>query len=189
MNLPINFYGKPTPEDLERYRSYLKLIAQMQLSPRLRTKEDGSDVVQRVMLAACKNLDDFCGTNEGELKAWLTTIASNVIASLGRHYSRQRRDHAREQPLVMKLDQSSALLHRSLIGKEASPSEAIVVTEDIERLIDALMLLSEDERTAIVLKHLHGRPIAEIAEHLGRSIMGVAGLLNRGLKKLRAVLK
>lgn len=89
----------------------------------------------------------------------------------------------------MKLEQSSALLHRSLIGKEASPSKAIVVTEDIERLIDALMLLSEDERTAIVLKHLHGWPIAEIAEHLGRSITGVAGLLNRGLKKLRAVLK
>ena len=57
MNLSIKFTGKRTPEDLEQYRSYLKVIAQMQLSPRLRTKEDGSDVVQRVMLAACKDLD------------------------------------------------------------------------------------------------------------------------------------
>lgn len=189
MNLTLNFSGKPAPEDLEQYRSYLKLLSQMQLSTQLRSKEDDSDVVQHVMMAACRDLDDFRGTSEGELKAWLAQIASNVMAGLGRHYSRQRRDQAREEPLVMKLDQSSALLHRSLIGKEASPSDAIVVKEDIERLIDALMLLSEDERTAIVLKHLHGRPIADIAEHLGRSITGVAGLLNRGLKKLRALLK
>jgi RNA polymerase sigma-70 factor (ECF subfamily) len=184
----MNFAGKPSPDELERYRSYLKLIAQMQLNMRLRVKEDASDVAQRVLLSACQDLDTFRGTSEVALKAWLTKIASNVLAELGRHYSRQRREVAREVPLAIKLEHSSALLHRSLIGKERAPCEGLIVQEEIDHLIEALLKLLEDERTAIVLKHLHNWPIAEIAEHLGRTEPAVAGLLRRGLAKLRSLL-
>lgn len=45
--------------------------------------------------------------------------------------------------------------------------------------------LLEDELTAITLKHVHGWKVAEVAQHLGRSSEAVAGLLRRGLKKLR----
>lgn len=185
MNVPINFSGNPTPDDLERYRSYLKLLAQMQLSPKLQVKEDESDIVQQVMLAACTDLRQFQGQNEREFKAWLTRVAMNVIAGRGRYYSRKRRDIAREEPLAMTLEQSSAVLHRSLIGKEASPSEGVIVSEEVERLMDALMQLSEAESTAIVLKHLHKISLEEIAERLDCSPASVGGLLNKGLRKLR----
>jgi DNA-directed RNA polymerase specialized sigma24 family protein len=46
--------------------------------------------------------------------------------------------------------------------------------------------LLQDEYTAVMLKHVHDWKVAEIAEHLGRSPDGVAGLLRRGLKKLRS---
>ena len=186
MNVRMDFSGQPSPDDLERYRSYLKLLAQIQLSPKLQVKEDESDIVQQVMLAACNDLGDFEGKTEGELKAWLTKIAMNVIAGRGRHYSRKRRDIAREEPLAMTLEQSSAVLHRSLIGKEASPSEGVVASEEVERLMDALMELTEDERTAVVLKHLHQIPMAKVAERLGNSTTNVGGLLNKGLRKLRS---
>ncbi|MDX1929555.1 MAG: sigma-70 family RNA polymerase sigma factor [Pirellulaceae bacterium] len=188
MNLPIKPTIKPTPDDLERYRGYLKLLAQMQLSPKLQVKEDASDIVQQVMLTACTDLCQFNGQTERELKAWLTKIALNVIAGRGRHYSRQRRDIAREEPLAMSLEQSSAVLHRSLIGNEPSPSEGAIASEEVERLTDALMQLSEAERTAIVLKHLHGLTLEEIAERLGCSSNSVGGLLNKGLHKLRSYL-
>jgi RNA polymerase sigma factor (sigma-70 family) len=45
--------------------------------------------------------------------------------------------------------------------------------------------LREDEYQAVTLKHIHGLTVAEIAEQLGRTPEGVAGLLRRGLKKLR----
>ncbi len=186
MNEPMNFSGSPSPHDLEHYRSYLKLLAQMQLSPKLQVKENESDIVQEVMLAACTDLGAFQGKTERELKAWLTKIAMNVIAGRGRHYSRQRRDVTREEPLALTLEQSSTYLHRALIGKEAPPSEAVIVSEEVERLMAALMQLSEAERTAIVQKHLHEIPIAEIAERLGCSSASVGGLLREGLKKLRS---
>lgn len=142
-----------------------------------------------VMLTACKDLEDFRGTSEAELKAWLIQITSNVIADIGRHYSRKRRDLAREQPLAIQLQQSSALRHRSLVGKEATPSEGLIIQEDSNLLIEALLILLEDERTAVVLKHLHSWPISDIALHLNRSDTAVAGLLRRGLSKLRSQLR
>jgi len=181
----MGFNMQPSANDLEKYRGYLKLIAQLQLSPRLRTKEDASDVVQHVMLAACKDINNFRGTTEAELRAWLTRIACNVIAHLGRHYSRRRREIAREVPLAFRLEKSSTILHQSLIGKEAQPGDGLIAQEALEKLLDSLLNLLEDERTAVVLKHFHQWTLAEIAEHIGRTEGAVAGLLRRGLAKLR----
>ena len=57
--------------------------------------------------------------------------------------------------------------------------------ERLEQLADALLKLLEGEREAVVLKHYHNWTVAEIAQHLGRTEEAVAGLLRRGLKKLR----
>jgi DNA-directed RNA polymerase specialized sigma24 family protein len=38
------------------------------------------------------------------------------------------------------------------------------------------------------MHHLQGLPVPEVAEHLQRSEAAVAGLLRRGLKKLRQLL-
>lgn len=188
MNPPFAFDGKPSRDCLEQYRDYLKVIAQSHLRTRLRTKEDESDIVQRVMLGACKDLSDFRGTSEGELKAWLAKIASNIIANVGRHYSRQRRDLVREHPLTSKREQSSTWFHRSLVDNELAPGERLILEEDCDQLVQALLQLLDDERAAIVLRYLQGWPIPDIAEHLGRSKPAVYGLLNRGFSKLRAQL-
>ena len=49
--------------------------------------------------------------------------------------------------------------------------------------------LSEDERTAIILKHFQAWSISEISDRLGRPPSAIAGLLKRGLKKLRTHLQ
>ena len=47
------------------------------------------------------------------------------------------------------------------------------------------MKLPEDQRRAVELHHLQGLPSAIVAKRLERSEVAVAGLLRRGLKKLR----
>ncbi len=171
--------------DLEQYRSYLKLLADLQLNPRLKIKEDGSDIIQQTMLEAHRDFATFYGKTEEELRAWLKTILTHNVLSVARKYGRQKCDAGREVSLQDQLEQSSALLHRQLIAEQSSPSAKLMKQERSEQLADALLKLLDDERSAVVLKHFHSWSVAEIAQHLGRTQEAVAGLLRRGLKKLR----
>ena len=51
-------------DGLEQFRSYLRLLAPMQIGPKLRPKVDASDIVQQTMLQAVKGKDDCRGTTE-----------------------------------------------------------------------------------------------------------------------------
>ena len=171
--------------DLNQYRNYLKLLVDMQLNPRLKIKEDDSDIVQQTMLEAHRDFAGFRGKTNDELKAWLKVILTNNLHSVARHYGRDKRDPRREVSLQDQLDQSSAMLHRQLVAEQSSPSAKMMKQERSEQLADALLKLLDDERSAVVLKHFHSWSVAEIAQHLGRTQEAVAGLLRRGLKKLR----
>jgi RNA polymerase sigma factor (sigma-70 family) len=104
--------------NLEAYRAYLRLLAGVQLDPRLRGKLDPSDIVQ-----------------------------------------------------------------------QTSPSARAVRDEELRRLAEALAGLPADQRQAVELHHLHGLPVEEVARTLGRSESATGGLLRRGLKRLRELMR
>jgi RNA polymerase sigma-70 factor (ECF subfamily) len=58
-------------------------------------------------------------------------------------------------------------------------------SERLLRLAEALEALPEAQREAVELHHWQGWSVAEIARQLDRSTRAVAGLLQRGLQKLR----
>ena len=175
-----------SPPDLERFRDNLRLLAEIELSPRLRVKEDPSDIVQQSLLEAHRDLASYRGQTEAELVAWLRTILARNLANAGRHYRTQKRDLRREQILAKHLEQSSVQLENFLACDHSSPSQRAVHNEQIQQLAAGLALLLDDEKTAIMLKHFQGWSLSQISEHLGRSNDAVAGLLKRGLKKLRS---
>lgn len=174
---------------IEHYRDYLTLLTRTQLGPRLRQKLDESDIVQQAILEAHRCEDQFKGVTEAEKLSWLRTILSNVVAAAGRHYSAQSRDVAREQSLEAKLNMSASRIEQGLIADQTTPSGYAVRAEDVLFLARALSQISEDQRQVIELHHLGGYSLADVAEELGRSQPAVAGLLFRGLKKLRELLK
>ncbi len=173
------------PPDLEQYRGYLKLLAELQLNPRLRVKEGASDIVQETMLDAHRDFADFRGKTDLELRAWLKMILTRNLLTAARHYGTQKRAAGLEVTLQDRLEESSALLHHQLVADQTSPSMKLMKKERSEQLAGALLTLLDDERSAVVLKHFHNWSVAEIAQHLGRTQDAVAGLLRRGLKKLR----
>lgn len=159
------------------------------MGPRIRTKEGVSDVVQATMLQAHAAASDFRGTTEAELKAWLKTILSNTLVNLAKKYHAKKRDFRLERSIDQNLQDSAMRMVGELSAGKTSPSVHLVRQERAEQLADALTQLLEDEYEAVTLKHIHGLTVAEIAEHLDRSPEGVAGLLRRGLKKLRLSLQ
>jgi RNA polymerase sigma-70 factor (ECF subfamily) len=83
------------------------------------------------------------------------------------------------------VEQSSARIGCWLAADQSSPSQRAIRAEDMLQLADALALLPGAQREAIVLHHLEGWTLHDVAAHMGRGEPAVAGLLHRGLKKLR----
>jgi len=177
--------GRPV---LERYRDYLRLLAGLHIDPRLRKKLDPSDVVQETLLKAHAKADQFRGQSEAEMAAWLRRILACNLADALRALGRQKRDAARERSLEATLDESSARLEGWLIAAQSSPSQKVERAEELVRLADALATLPEVQREALVLHYWQGKTLAATAAELGRTPAAVAGLLQRGLKALRALL-
>jgi len=112
-------------------------------------------------------------------------ILTRNLLTVARRYATHKRAAGREISLQDQLEKSSALFHHQLVADQTSPSMKLIKQERSEQLAGALLKLLDDERSAVVLKHFHEWSVAEIAQHLGRTPEAVAGLLRRGLKKLR----
>jgi len=173
---------------LDRYRAYLHLLARLNLADRLRAKVDPSDVVQQTLLQAHQNFRLFRGRTDAELAAWLRQILAHHLAHLIRDFARGKRDVAAERSLEARLDVSSARLGDWLAAGQSSPSDRAARDESAVRLAEALADLPAPQREALVLQHWQGLSLAEIGARLGRSPAAVAGLIKRGLKRLREVM-
>jgi RNA polymerase sigma-70 factor (ECF subfamily) len=176
--------GKP----LEGFRDYLRLLARLQLDPRLQSKLDASDIVQETLLKAHARIDQFRGTTEAELAGWLRQILANTLAEALRRYGTEARDLARERSLEAALEESSARLEHWLADDRSAPGQAAHRQEQLLSLAGALARLPADQRTVLELHHLKGRPVAEVARELGRTPAAVGSLLYRGLQKMREFL-
>jgi RNA polymerase sigma-70 factor (ECF subfamily) len=168
-----------------KFRNYLRFLARLQLDPRLKGKLEPSDVVQQTLLEAYAQRDQFRGHTEAEWLAWLRQMLAHNLADALRGFMQAKRDLAREQPLAKALDASSARLEAWLADARPAPSEQAERHERAVSLADALELLPEAQREALVLQHWHGWTLAQIGDYLDRSEAAVAGLLKRGLKLLR----
>ena len=71
---------------------------------------------------------------------------------------------------------------------QTTPSQRLLKTEQVEVLADAVAQLPEEQQNAVIFQHLQGKSLSELARLLDRSEAAAAGLLYRGLKKLRSVM-
>src|SRR5437867_1737260 len=99
---------------LEAYRSYLAILARLQIGRRLQGKLDPADVVQETFLQAHRSFAQFQGTTEGEFMTWLRQILVTRLANVVRHYATRARDVRLERDLAVELDKSSHAMDRRL---------------------------------------------------------------------------
>jgi RNA polymerase sigma-70 factor, ECF subfamily len=170
---------------LDRFRSYLQLVAEARFDRRLRGKVGASDVVQQTLLQAHQALRQFQGRTDGERIAWLQAILTRNLLHCVRDYQRSKRDVSRERSLDAICDQSSARLEAWLASDQASPSHLAVKADEALRLADAVEALPSGQREAVILYYWQSCTLAEIGEQLGRSTSAAGGLLRRGLENLR----
>lgn len=172
-------------ETLATHRPVLLMLARMlrdRLEQRFRNQIDPSDVVQEALLHGHRDLHQICDTTDDKLAAWLRQILRHRFIDALRKL-KVRAD------LLLQFEQTSIQLEGVLAGEQTSPSENAVRHEQLIRLAEALEQLDQPQQEAVRLRHLHGWSLRQIADHLGRSESAVAGLIHRGLKRLRKLMR
>lgn len=180
---------RPPEPVLERFRDYLGLWARLHLDPRLQGKLDLSGVVQQTLLEAHQGSAQVQGRSEEETAGWLRRILARNLIDEARKLRRVKYDATRERSLEAILEESSARLEGCLAADQSSPSQQVERHERTVRLAAALNQLAADQREAVILHHLQGCTLVEVGAVLGKSKEAVAGLLHRGLTKLRDLLQ
>lgn len=172
---------------LHEYRDYLYLLAKRRLVGRLRARVDASDLVQQTLLEAQRDLRGFRGSSEDELVAWLGKILqNNVYQTIQRHVIAKKRSANKERSLDETGPDRQALANY-LAADWSSPSQRAMRGEAAIRLAQAIGQLPPDQQEAVRLRHLEGHTLREIAGEMKRSELAVAGLIKRGLQRLREI--
>ena len=115
---------------IERFRSYLLLLARMQIDPRQPMRIEASDIVQQTLLEAHQAVHTFTGDESG-LAAWLRNILANNIRDAFRRQQRQKRDARREVSLHEDLSRSEVRLAACLADSGQKPSQHAVRNEEL----------------------------------------------------------
>ena len=138
-------------------------------------EEDARDVCQETFLRAFRALPGFKG--QAKFSSWLYRIALNLCRDWIR---RQRRAPVMQMPEGVDPGELAA---------ERGPVESIetlVSRRELSAVVEeAMKLLPEEQRTAIILKEYHGMTFQEIAEMQGCPLSTVKTRLYQGLTVLR----
>jgi len=170
---------------LGHHRPYLVVLASRELDPLISARLSGSDIAQQTYLDALKGFDNFRGTSPREFMAWLKQIlANNLVEATRVHLKAQKRSihneyKSRESPFVR------AGLPLGIVTEESSPSSRAMRDERAVELAHLMESLPEDQFEVIRLRYIEGWSISQITDRMERSESAVAGLLKRGLQKLR----
>jgi RNA polymerase sigma-70 factor (ECF subfamily) len=179
MSLPPSIH----PDD----ESFLQALAAMDATVpvEMRSKFDLADVLQDARLRAHRNASALEGTSQEQRRAYLRCIFDTALADRIRHFRAQKHRATREQSLDDSQQNSHGPLGVILAGSETSPSRKAMRNEDLARLTAAIEALPLRQRLAVTHHHLHGLSLKETAARMGETEVAVAGLIQRGLKKLR----
>jgi RNA polymerase sigma-70 factor, ECF subfamily len=144
-------------------------------------EQDAEDVVQETFLRAYRQLDKY--EARSSFSTWLYRIASNYSLDL----IRMRKRHEEKRERGSKAEERDIL---QTIPVNAPGPDRIAHSNQVQaRVNEALNELSDQERTAFVLRHFEGLSIDEIGETLGTGTNATKHSIFRAVQKLRRSLE
>jgi len=138
-------------------------------------EEDARDVCQEAFLRAFRALPGFKG--QAKFSSWLYRITLNLCRDWMR---RQKRAPVSQMP-----EDTDAMELASQTGPIESIEDLVARRQLSAAVEEAMTLLPDEQRTAIILKEYHGMTFQEIADLQGCPLSTVKTRLYQGLSVLR----
>lgn len=170
---------------LERHLPGLRAFVRLRAGPEIRAHESSSDIVQSTCREVLQNLERFRHPSESAFKQWLYTTALRKIMNRAEYWRAEKRNAARRESLPTEMDQARLLQTYSSFS---SPSRALIVREEIERVERAFESLSDEQREIVTMAHVLGLSRGEIAIQLNKTEGSVRVSLHRALARLSELL-
>ena len=166
-------------EIITRLQGYLLLVANGQIRDNLQAKFGASDIVQNSLLDAHAGIDEFNGTTEAEMRAWLKRIVlHNFIDEKRRYTNTQSRSLELERPLETMATPLST-------GISEGGSKVMRHAEDLQQLTQALHRLPPRQQRVVEGRRRFGYSYQQIADQLGISEAAVRKLWSTAIKQLK----
>ena len=136
------------------------------------------DLTQETFLVAWRSIAQVTDTKG--FRPWLLSIARTTTVDANRRDSRKKRTAPGSRTSA---DQASAA------DPKPGPPETLESSEEQQRALNALRALPEEYREPLMLRYLGGADYGTISRQLGLSNGSLRGLLNRGMTRLREMMK
>ncbi len=136
--------------------------------------DDAADLTQEVFVRAYSRLETFrLGQS---LTAWLRRMTVNLTI-----------DHLRRRwHTSVSLDERRQEGHEpAATDRQGSPQDQLEIAEDSRRMLAAVQRLPEKQRAVLVLRHVEGLKLEEIADTMQIPLGTVKTLLFRGREAIR----
>jgi len=140
---------------------------------RVRNKAIADDLTQDVFLKVFNSLDRFVVTDKSPL-TYFFTVARNLLID---NYSKKKILTMNEEEIEEKLID------------ENSPEKQIILKNNLEKLMEALHRINENEAEVLILKFIDNYSNKEIGQIMEKSEEAIRQLQSRGLKSLRFFIK
>ncbi len=174
-----------------RYRGRLKQLLQFRMDPRLRGREDASDVLQEVYIDAHQRLHHYLKKPELSFYVWLRQVTTQRLIDIHRrHLKAEMRDVKQEVSINrFAAGATSASMASLLVARLASPSQLVMRAEMIALVEMALEQMDPIDREVLALRHFEELRNHEVAEILGLKEAAASNRYVRALTRLRDALE
>jgi RNA polymerase sigma-70 factor (ECF subfamily) len=146
-------------------------------------EQDSEDVVQETFMRAYKQLHRY--EARSSFATWLYRIAANYSLDLVRRKKRHGEIALQETATE---EEMGEVIH-TIASSDPGPDRLMFSGAVQEKVAKTLDELSQQERTAFVLRHFEGQSIEEISAALGLSNNAAKHSIFRAVQKLRRALE
>lgn len=168
------------------YHPRLRARLLRQMDPVMRSKIEPEDILQQVYLDAFRAIQTFAYQGQDSFLRWMFTILDRKLIDEYRALRAERRDVRREvSPAPRGQHTTYVDLLARVMTEGSTPSQVVRKNEALAALSACVATLPEHYRDVIQMRFIEGRPVAEVAETLDRSVGSIHMICHRALRLLR----
>jgi RNA polymerase sigma-70 factor (subfamily 1) len=159
------------------YGERVHRIVRFRMGRELRGKLESMDLVQDAFVEAVRDLGNFEYRDEGDFLRWMSKIAENRIRDNLKRLHADKRDICREVPIdhsIFIAGDNPARMPEPI--RTTTPSVIMSISEELDKLENAMNLLKPEYREVIVLN--------QIGYRLGKSPDAIRMLVARAMAAL-----